>query len=527
MTAALTTPLLACGLLTTEATAESPPGTPRHYLTQAIDWKPCFTEVPAEAPPGAERLECGSYKAPLDWHRPHDPTDITIAVSRLKPADSRTTVLTNPGGPGASGRMLPLMFLAGNRTRLTDNAEIIGIDVRGTGDSTKASCGGLTYPFHLDPRDRGRANVDAVHDAMAEYARTCQEKSGALGRAITTEQTVRDLDLLRHLLGRRKVSWVGYSGGTWLGAHYATAFPHRVERFVLDSNAEFTAPWQQVFSVFGAAGERRFRVDLAPWLGRHDSLYHLGSDGEQVRRTYERVRSKLVERPVVLPDGTVVTATQFDLGLFNSLYAKASWPETGRQFARLVALVDQPPTAAATTAAAVDPVADATEGTLMNILCNDTPFRGDARSLAREAERDGTRYPLFGWYRLAGPCAFWDRPDDVRLPTPTGRGVPPVLMVQSVRDPATPLEGARRAHERFAGSRLLTVTDEGDHGIYGGDNACVNDVVESYLVDGVVPPGDLSCAGMPLPEPAARTAAVPNPLREVERLTKVIGPLPG
>ena len=68
-------------------------------------------------------------------------------------------------------------------------------------------------------------------------------------------------------------------------------------------------------------------------------------------------------------------------------------------------------------------------------------------------------------------------------------------MVQSVRDPATPLAGAQRAHAGFANSRLLTVQDEGDHGIYGFGNDCVSDVVESYLVDGVVPARDLSCPG--------------------------------
>jgi pimeloyl-ACP methyl ester carboxylesterase len=64
------------------------------------------------------------------------------------------------------------------------------------------------------------------------------------------------------------------------------------------------------------------------------------------------------------------------------------------------------------------------------------------------------------------PCATWPRHPE---PTPVmnGRGVPPVLMVQGDRDPYTPIEGTQRAHAAFQNSRLLTVTGEGNHGIYG------------------------------------------------------------
>ena len=128
--------------------------------------------------------------------------------------------------------------------------------------------------------------------------------------------------------------------------------------------------------------------------------------------------------------------------------------------------------------------------------------------------RDGARWPFFGHYQLAGPCTFWDRPN-VTLKQPTGIGVAPTLMVQAERDAPTPIEGARKAHAGFAGSRMLTVKDEGDHGIYGFDNACVNDVVERYLVDRVTPAGDLSCPGVPLPEPGQQQAGVLEQAREL------------
>ena len=102
-----------------------------------------------------------------------------------------------------------------------------------------------------------------------------------------------------------------------------------------------------------------------------------------------------------------------------------------------------------------------------------------------------------------------------------------MLMVQSTNDPATPLEGAQRAHQAFAGSRMLTVTGEGDHGIYASTgNTCVDDIVESYIVDGVVPAADLSCPGVPLPNPAAAAVATTSGLTKVLEYRKIAGPLP-
>ncbi|MBW4716508.1 alpha/beta hydrolase [Saccharothrix obliqua] len=467
---------------------------------QVIAWGPCtdLGDVPAA-------LECGSYTAPQDWRSPGNGKTITIAVSRIKPksGQARGSVLTNPGGPGGPGRTLPLLYL--DRAKLVDNFEVIGIDPRGTGASTNVTCGNFDFITLTDPRDRSRENLRLLYDGAALQAAACQQRSGEFGKVVNTEQTVRDLDLLRHLLGRDKVNWIGYSGGTWLGAYYATYFPNRVDKFVLDSNTEFTTSFQDIFDEFGRGFERRFRVDFLPWAAKHDDVYHLGTTAEQVRRKYEEARAKLAKDPLRLPDGTVVDGVLLDLTLAGAMYQKNRFPDA----AAALALVGQPaPQPGAALASAVR-YADAANATLYAITCNDTRFKGGRDFLARDAERLGAQYPLMGYYQVLAPCAFWDRPA-LDLKTPTGKGVPPILMVQSVRDPATPVEGARRAHERFAGSRLLTVTDEGDHGIYGFGNPCVDDLVESFIVDGKVPAADVTCAGQPLPEPTAVSSSTPT-----------------
>jgi pimeloyl-ACP methyl ester carboxylesterase len=260
-TAIAVTAALVGAALPTYAQAE-----PRPHRT--ITWSPC-------ADLGG--LECGTFQAPFDWRTPDDGRTITIAVSRLKArsGQAKGVVLTNPGGPGAPGRGLPLLYA--DRAKLVADLDVIGIDPRGTGASTNATCGGYSWLGIADPRDRSRANTDLLYDAAQLQATACQTRSGEFGKVVNTEQTVHDLDLLRRLLGREKVNWIGYSGGSWMGAYYATYFPDRVDKVVLDSNPDFTSTFQDIFDNFGYAVERRFRTDFLPWVARYDGVYHLGT----------------------------------------------------------------------------------------------------------------------------------------------------------------------------------------------------------------------------------------------------------
>lgn len=117
--------------------------------------------------------------------------------------------------------------------------DIVSLDPRGVGGSTKASCG-------LAPEDRELVNLRAWPGAdgsitenvtrSRRVAEACARNGGAVLRSLTTANEVRDIDRFRQALGEEKLSAWGISYGTYVGAVYAQKYPQHTDRWVLDSN---------------------------------------------------------------------------------------------------------------------------------------------------------------------------------------------------------------------------------------------------------------------------------------------------
>ncbi|MFC5723470.1 alpha/beta hydrolase [Streptomyces gamaensis] len=497
-TAAVVATLLPTGAAVADdrAPAAVPP-VPARYAAQELRWQPCE---------GDPSLQCADMTVPLDWHHPDSGRDITVVVSRKAAADPsrrRGVLMTAAGGPGASG-LLRIAGLVKDEPEVGAVYDVVSFDQRGVGKSTPVDCQTAQESqayWAGDFRDRSPAAVGRVVDNARALAGNCRDRQGELVRHLTTDQAARDMDLYRALLGEQKITYYGASYATMLGAYYATEFPERLERAVLDSNIAFADDWQTWEEGQPRSFQRRFEEDFLPWLAQHDDVYHYGRTPAEAKATWERRRAALREHPLDLGGGKVLDPNHFDFGASNAIYsAKEGFPG----LAQALAAVEHWDSATAAEKGLVAKVyggylSSAFLSDFLSVTCNDTPWNRDADHWKRQSGRLAARYPLVGARVLAfgAACAAWPQSSAPQIKV-TGKGLPPVLMLNSLHDPATYYEGAVRAHRALRGSRLVTVTG-GDHGVYRRGSACVERVVNDYLLEGKVPERDLTCAGAPLP----------------------------
>ncbi|MFE2145506.1 alpha/beta hydrolase [Streptomyces sp. NPDC059456] len=465
------------------------PPVPARYRNQKLDWQPCADGS----------LECASMSVPRDWYHPDAGPALTVAVSRHRAADPggrRGVLMMAAGGPGASGLTRPAR-LASYSPELAQAYDIVGFDQRGVGASTRVVCSDQDAVDAMfgggDLRDRSPAALRRTLDRARDFVRDCERNSGDLLPYITTDQAVHDMDLFRGLLGVEQVSYYGPSYASFLGAYYATEFPRRVERVVLDSNIDFTGDWQSFMTGQPMSFQRRFEQDFLPWLAANDATYHQGRTPEEAKASFERLRAALHDRPLEV-EGTVITPDHLDAATGSAIYNADQFPA----LASLLGFLEQPDGAPVEMRKAVagqlkhvmsaDFIAD-----FASVTCGDTPWNRDVRHWLKESGEATRTHPLVGARELtfASICANWPRSKAPRVEV-TGAGLPPVLMLNSKNDPATYYEAAVRAHRGLAGSRLVTVGG-GDHGQFQNHNACVDALVEGYLLEGTLPAGDTTC----------------------------------
>ncbi len=450
-------------------------------------WGPCPKGVVSP------RLECSTLDVPLDYRHPEG-RRIEIAISRLAsehPSKRRGVLVTNPGGPGGAGLGHPAVLAGSGLPReVLDSYDVIGFDPRGVGRSAPVTC-------DLTQRQQHRGNfAPYAHTAAdvareAGYARAVAKQCATSRTAsmlphITTANTARDMDRIRAALGEPKLSYLGHSYGTHLGAVYSTMFPKRGDRVVLDSNLGPGGYDVTAMRSFGRGLEDRF-PDFAEFAAAHPR-YGLGATPEQVTAKFFDLAKRLDGSPVRGMDGTAFRAVTFE-----RLYADVLMPHLA-EFWQAVD-TDRPLPAS-------PPPPENLENLLaarFYVICNDSHWPGTVREYQRNVAVDRLRYPMIGASTAGiGPCAFWPT-ERVEPPVRIGdRGPSNVLMVQNERDPATPLAGARELRRAFGQRATMVTADQGGHGVYPfDDNTCAKEAVTAFLTSGRRPARDLACPAEP------------------------------
>ncbi|WP_424211072.1 alpha/beta hydrolase [Streptomyces sp. BI20] len=498
--AALAACLLAGGLLGAAPPAD---GAPTPTRAPALRWTDCRTDR-------YPTLQCATLAVPLD-HRHPEGRSISLALTRVPhtapAARFEGPLLVNPGGPGGSGRALAGHVAASLPRDVAARYDVIGFDPRGVGASTPAlNCVDDHFaPVRPDSVPWDAADEKANLDRAKDFAEGCAARHADLLPYIDTVSAARDLDVLRTALGAPRLSYLGYSYGTYLGAVYAKLYPERVHRLVLDSVVDPTGVWYEDNLAQDVAFDARHKALMA-WIARNDATYRLGTDPAEVERRWYTMRSELRRDPA---EGVVGPAELEDTFLPGGYY-DGYWPALAGAFAAYSARGETAPLVAAYRRfGAVEAGAGNSYSVYTAVSCRDAGWPTDWATWRRDMWTTHAKAPFMTWNNAwyNAPCAFWPL-DPAPAPDVTNDKLPPALLFQATEDAATPVGGARTLHAKLAGSALVLEEGGGNHGITLSGNTCLDRKLADYLTTGRATDG--TCPAGPAPKPTATGRALPE-----------------
>lgn len=458
------------------------------FYSQTLDWRTC-----------QGGLECAEMTVPLDYDNPDGET-IEIAVARAQArGESMGSVVINPGGPGASGvDMVSYVAGSGGRT-MTSSLDVVGFDPRGVNLSDAIDCLDdqdldefMAFDFD-GATESGRQAAAAMYAGLAQG---CAENSGDLLGHVDTISSARDMDVLRALLGEHTLTYLGFSYGTKLGATYAAIFPERVGQMVLDGALDPTTSSSEL--AVGQAGgfESALRAYVAD-CQQDDACPLTGSVDDGMSQVGE-VLAAAREHPYRTDSGRPLTASLAFLGVALPMYAEAYWPQLTDA---LTAAIEENDGSGLLALADIYSERDSSGFYANNSMeaffaigCADS--RGDTSPEVMAAEAAEikkiapTVWQFFSYSSMV--CDSWPTAAAEPLPSYSAAGTGPILVIGTTNDPATPYSWAEQLAQTLDAGVLVTREGEG-HTAYMTGNSCITEVVDEYLVHGVVPPHGTRC----------------------------------
>ncbi|TDD58083.1 alpha/beta hydrolase [Kribbella antibiotica] len=456
-------------------------------------WGDCPATDTMPEPP--ERLQCTMLTVPLDYKNT-DAGTLQIAVSRLKatdPAKRRGALLLNFGGPGVWGLDAPLEIEKDAPANLLAGYDLIGFDPRGVQKSSPITCGlageqtddiAVAYPTP-------NGDISHIIRVVRDIAAQCQKYSGKVIPHITTENTARDMDRIRIALGEQKISYYGTSYGTYLGAVYSSLFPKRTDRIVLDSVVNPDTLWRGTLLAWEKATEVRFG-DFTRWAAARDTTYGLGATPAAVRTTYLGLLKQLDAKPAETPEGRMDGNTLRERTRGPGLYGYDT-----KRFPALAELYKAIKNGVTTAkrAAADDTLYQSFNAVFFSITCGEATWPKSMAFYKADVQRSMRQYPLTaGRTATPTPCAFWPNKPIQRVPL-ADHGPDNILLLQNLRDPATPYQGALAMRRALGWDRTRMITvDAGGHGSWLlTPSSCSNDATSNFLL-GADLPADIRCS---------------------------------
>jgi pimeloyl-ACP methyl ester carboxylesterase len=467
--------------------APTPEADLSRFYDQKLDWRGCGEN------------QCSRLTVPLDYAKPQGQT-IALAVLRV-PATHRSErvgqLVVNPGGPGASGVDYAALGESAFGRRLTRYFDIVGFDPRGVGESDPLKCAGTKQTdefLSADSDPDTPAEVDTFERLNREFGEACLANSGDLVRHMSTVEVAKDIDVLRAALGESQLDYLGASYGTFIGATYADLFPTHVRRMVLDgavdpAQGNVQASLDQV---------RGFQTALHAYLedcvGRGSCVV-----GDSVQAGEQRIKQLLDDldaTPLPTSGGRPLTEALAVYGIVLPLYNNDSWPVLTTALREafsgsgniLLQLSDQ------YTDRGPNRYTSNSTAALNAVNCLDHDDVVPVSDIPRYLPAFEKASPAFGRIFAYGvsTCASWPVHSGKHAAALHAVGAPPIVVVGTTRDPATPYEQAVTLAKQLRSGVLVSRDGDGHTGFQRG-NTCVNNAVEDYLIGGTVPKDGLRC----------------------------------
>lgn len=486
-----------------------------------LKWARCGTTAPAP-------FQCATAPAPLDYRHPDGPK-VQLALIRLPAADPKARIgslFINFGGPGGSGvSLLPQRATTVFSAAIRDHFDLVSWDTRAIGRSTAVRCFATqadsnayfaSVPYFPYPQSQDHS----FWALNAQLGQDCEQRAGTLLPHMSSADTARDLDLLRQDVGDAKLSYMGFSYGTVIGAIYANLFPRNVRAMVLDGTLDFTA---------NATGDkpgdaRKYPVDVrgAVDVAGQDvfnRFLHLCaaaagkcafSAGGNLPAKWAALLARSKAKPITVGAATYFYSTVVALTYYNLYKPMVEWPALGTLLQQLYQASSGQPAAMtpaierqmaqAKASAQQEYLANAQEA-YYAIQCADIQAPTSESVYDNLANTEDQKVPGFGrfvTYDMTA-CGTWPALHTDAYDGPWNRSRAPILVINSLHDPATPYPGAVLGTRELASARLLTVNGDGHTSEYSEPSACRDGAKQAYLISLKLPAKGTVCPVDQLP----------------------------
>jgi pimeloyl-ACP methyl ester carboxylesterase len=465
-----------------------------------VQWGPCKAASSDETrlPAGAE---CGMLSVPVDYSKP-DGDVAQIAMIRFKATGQKVgSLVVNPGGPGESGVEAAASMVPTLPQSVRERFDLVGFDPRGVANAEPAvwcNSDADNDRLRADPTvEYTQEGVDHIEKENKAFVQRCEDKMGKEFLAnLGTSNVAKDLEAVRVGLGDDKLTYLGYSYGTRIGAAYAEAYPDKVRAMILDGAVDPNADQIEEEIRQAAAFQKAFDNFAADCARSPDCP--LGTDPAKATEVYKSLVDPLVKKPAKTRDSRDLSYNDAIVGTILPLYSPGLWRHLTQALSELKDGTGDTMLAMADLYMGRDAQGHYNNSTDVRVAvnCVDKPHITDRAKVVDQDRRTREVAPFMSYGEFTGlapldTCAFWPVPATSDQHEIKVTGLPPILVVSTTNDPATPYQAGVDLAAQLGGT---LVTFEGtQHTVVFQGNPCIDDIAARYLVDVTVPPPGTRC----------------------------------